>query len=88
MYRILGVQRRTFRGQDPVNIEASELGVARKQAGTYFDALPDRLYRRARFTSERERVEHLFALYERMQAPLAAEVTVKRRSRRGARRRT
>ena len=49
------------------------------------DRAVDRLYRRTRFTSERERVEHLFALYERLQAPLAAEAAVKRRSRRRAR---
>lgn len=30
----------------------------------------DRLYRRAPFESERERVEHLFMLYEKLQAPL------------------
>ena len=59
-----------------------------RRAHQALDRAVDRLYRRARFTSERERVEHLFALYERMQAPLAAEVTIKRRSRRGARRRT
>ena len=37
---------------------------------------------KARFTSERERVEHLFALYERMQAPLTAEAAAKPRARR------
>ena len=35
-----------------------------------------------RFTSERERVEHLFALYERTRAPLTAEAAVKHRGRR------
>ena len=42
----------------------------------------DRLYRRARFVSERERIEYLFALYERLQAPLAAEAAAKPRRRR------
>ena len=46
------------------------------------DRAVDRLYRRKRFTSERERVEHLFALYERTRAPLAAEAAVKHRGRR------
>ena len=32
----------------------------------------DRLYRTAGFTSDREPVEHLFALYEAMVAPLLA----------------
>ena len=59
-----------------------------RKAHQVLDRAVDRLYRPRRFASERERVEHLFALYERMQAPLAAEVTVKRRSRRGARRLT
>ena len=43
------------------------------------DRAVDRLYRRKRFTSERERVEYLLAQYERMQAPLAA-ATAKRRA--------
>ena len=56
-----------------------------RRAHQSLDRAVDRLYRRTRFTSERERVEHLFALYERLQAPLAAEAAVKRRSRRRAR---
>ncbi len=36
------------------------------------DRAVDRFYRRKRFTSERERVEYLFASYERMRIPLAA----------------
>ena len=43
-----------------------------RRAHHALDRAVDRLYRRQRFTSERERVEYLFALYERMQAPLAA----------------
>ena len=46
------------------------------------DRAVDRLYRRARFTSERERVEHLFALYEKIQAPLQVTIKAKRRRRR------
>ena len=39
----------------------------------HFTGIPiDRFYRRKRFTSERERVEYLFASYERMRVPLAA----------------
>ena len=56
-----------------------------RRAHRALDRAVDRLYRRKRFTSERERVEHLFALYERMQAPLATKVAVKRRPRRRAR---
>ena len=42
----------------------------------------DRLYKRGGFASERERVEHLFMLYERMQTPLAAGTKGRRRRRR------
>ena len=53
-----------------------------RRAHHALDRAVDRLYRRQRFTSERERVEHLFALYERMQAPLAAEAAIKPRGKR------
>ena len=45
------------------------------------DLAVDRLYRKAPFTSERERVEHLFGLYEKMVAPIeaAAKGKAKRR---------
>ena len=43
-----------------------------RRAHHALDRAVDRLYRRKRFTSERDRVEYLFALYERMQTPLAA----------------
>ena len=44
------------------------------------DHAVDRLYRRTGFASERERVEHLFMLYEKMRAPLA--VKTKKQARR------
>ena len=56
-----------------------------RRAHHALDRAVDRLYRRKRFTSERERVEYLFAQYERMQAPLAAKAAVRRRPRRRAR---
>ena len=40
----------------------------------------DILYRRSGFASERERVEHLFALYEKSRAPLEAGVKGKSQS--------
>ena len=56
-----------------------------RRAHRALDRAVDRLYRRTRFASERERVEHLFALYERLRAPLAAAAAgPKRRSRRRA----
>ena len=54
-----------------------------RRAHQAIDRAVDRLYRRARFASERERVEHLFAVYEKMRAPLdlAARGKSKRRRR-------
>jgi len=43
-----------------------------RRAHRTLDRAVDRLYRRAGFASERERVEHLFMLYENMRTPLAA----------------
>ena len=45
------------------------------------DRAVDRLYKRGGFSSERERVEHLFALYERIQTQLAAGTKGRRRRR-------
>ncbi|WP_420835506.1 hypothetical protein [Candidatus Synechococcus spongiarum] len=45
----------------------------------------DRLYRRLGFASERERVERLLMLYEKMYAPLASKMQGKRRQQRKAR---
>ena len=58
-----------------------------RRAHSALDRAVDGLYRRARFASERERVEHLFALYEQLQAPLAAEAAGKRKRRRGVKKR-
>ncbi len=49
-----------------------------RRAHQALDRAVDRLYRRAGFASERERVEHLFMLYEKIRAPL----TLKRKRRR------
>jgi hypothetical protein len=43
-----------------------------RKAHHALDFAVDRLYRRAPFTSDRERVEHLFMLYEKMAAGLLA----------------
>ena len=60
-----------------------------RRAHQALDRAVDRLYRRAGFASERERVEHLFMLYEKMQTPLelAARGKSKRRRRTSASRR-
>ena len=50
-----------------------------RKAHTTLDRAVDRLYRRGGFASERERVEHLFGLYEKMMAPLAVKPKPRRR---------
>ena len=50
-----------------------------RKAHTTLDRAVDRLYRRGGFASERERVEHLFGLYEKMAAPLAVKPKPKRK---------
>ena len=56
---------------------------ALRRAHRALDRAVDRLYRRKGFATERERVEHLFALYEKMRAPLEAGMkgTGKKRNR-------
>ncbi len=51
-----------------------------RRAHQALDRAVDRLYRRTGFASERERVEHLFMLYEKMRAPL--EIGMKKKPRR------
>ena len=55
-----------------------------RRAHHALDRAVDRLYRRKRFTSERERVEHLFMLYEQLRTPL--EAAARSRHRRARRR--
>ena len=53
-----------------------------RRAHQALDRVVDRLYRPRKFSSERERVEHLFTLYERMRAPLTAATKKKTRRKR------
>ncbi|MDX2104483.1 MAG: DNA methyltransferase [Alphaproteobacteria bacterium] len=52
-----------------------------RRAHQKLDRAVDRLYRKQGFDSDRERVEHLFALYEKMTAPLAPPVSKARKPR-------
>ncbi len=52
-----------------------------RRAHRDLDSAVDRLYRRSGFSSDRERVEHLLGLYEKMMVPLAASVQSRRRRR-------
>lgn len=51
--------------------DADSMPPALRRAHNALDNAVDRLYRRAPFSFERERVEHLFELYERAAVPLA-----------------
>ena len=53
-----------------------------RRAHQALDRVVDRLYRHNGFASERERVEHLFMLYEKVRAPLTAKMKEKPRRRR------
>ena len=48
-----------------------------RKAHQALDLAVDKLYRKTPFASERERVEHLFGLYEKMVAPLEAAAKAK-----------
>lgn len=54
---------------------------ALRRAHSALDRAVDRLYRRSGFQFERERVEHLFGLYERSAAPLTPQTARRARSR-------
>ena len=54
-----------------------------RRAHQTLDHAVDRLYRKSGFASERERVEHLFMLYEKMRTPLEAGMKVKSKRRTG-----
>ena len=53
-----------------------------RRAHRALDGAIDKLYRRSPFSSDRERVEYLLGLYEKMMVPLAASATPRRRRRR------
>ncbi|MXX87026.1 MAG: class I SAM-dependent DNA methyltransferase [Acidobacteria bacterium] len=56
-----------------------------RRAHQALDRAVDRLYRPRKFSSERDRIEHLFTLYERLRAPLTAATNKKRKRRRTVR---
>ena len=53
-----------------------------RRAHQTLDRAVDRLYRKSGFASERERIEHLFMLYETIRVPLEAGMKVKLKRRR------
>ena len=52
-----------------------------RKAHRSLDKAVDRLYRKEPFASDRERVEHLFGLYEKLPAPMLAAAAKPRRGR-------
>jgi hypothetical protein len=52
-----------------------------RKAHRALDEAVDRLYRKAPFASDRERVEHLFGLYEKLTAPMLAAAAKPKRGR-------
>ena len=89
----LGAQREATRRRPTTPNSAQQRPTARiqpafvdlRRAHQALDRGVDRLYRARKFSSERERVEHLFTLYERMRAPPAAATRKKPRRRRAIR---
>jgi hypothetical protein len=52
-----------------------------RKAHCALDEAVDRLYRKEPFASDRERVEHLFGLYEKLTAPMLAAAAKPKRGR-------
>jgi hypothetical protein len=52
-----------------------------RKAHRSLDKAVDRLYRKEPFASDRERVEHLFGLYEKLTAPMLAAAAKPKRGR-------
>ena len=62
--------------------DPDQMPMALRKAHAALDRAVDRLYRTKPFSSERERVEHLFGLYEAMVAPMEAAATQRKPRRR------
>lgn len=58
--------------------------VGLRRAHRALDVAVDKMYRRSGFETDRERVEHLFGLYEQMVKPLLAEGPKRKRRRKSA----
>ena len=72
--------RAQFRGATLADLyDADVMKPQLRQAHRALDAAVDRLYRAARLVSDRDRVEHLFGLYERLVAPLVGAARPRRR---------
>lgn len=71
--------RASFKGtQLDVLYDQDSMPPKLRRAHASLDSAVDRLYRPKGFAFERERVEHLFDLYEKITAPMAAQTTKRR----------
>jgi hypothetical protein len=50
-----------------------------RKANKNLDAVVEKLYRQSTFSTDRERIEHLFGLYEKLVSPLFPPPTARRR---------
>jgi hypothetical protein len=75
--------RETFSDQSLANLY-DPLTMPRKlrDAHTKLDRVVDKCYRSSPFTSDRQRVEYLFGLYERLASPVLPEAPIRTRRRR------
>lgn len=72
--------RRTFEGHTLADLnDPLAMPPALREAHRDLDRAVDRCYRSAPFTSERQRVEYLFDLYQKLVAPLTAAAKPRRR---------
>ncbi|MEZ6234444.1 MAG: type IIL restriction-modification enzyme MmeI [Phycisphaerales bacterium] len=81
--------RDSFKGQTLADLyDPLAMPKALRDAHRTLDRAVDRCYRTAPFTSERQRVEYLFDLYQKLTAPLTAPAKPARKPRRTAKRST
>jgi hypothetical protein len=74
--------RDTFKGQTLADLyDPLAMPKALRDAHKDLDRAVDKCYRAAPFTSERQRVEYLFELYQKLSAPLTAPAKKPRSSR-------
>jgi hypothetical protein len=60
--------------------DVDSMPTALRRAHRSLDEAVDRLYRRGAFAGDRDRVEYLFGMYERLVTPLIAGTTPRRRA--------
>ena len=72
-------EAKSFWDEDPINIKAVEILGNLHDAHAALARAVDRCYRSQPFTSERQRVEFLFALYQRFTAPLLPATETRRK---------